>query len=107
MGARARNGMARRKSSKTKHHNEHMAHAARETHQSDHAEAVKYLREAADVLEGGGEARGEKKSISDDTRPTHTNKCAHYQILHRKNSRDTRNAPERLRRGGKILARRG
>ena len=33
----------------------------RETHQSDCAEAVKYLRDAADVLEGGGEAQGEEK----------------------------------------------
>ena len=61
MGARARNEVARRKSSKTKDHNEHMAHATRKTHQSDRAEAVKYLRDAADVLEGGGEARGEEK----------------------------------------------
>ena len=61
MGASERNKVARRKSSKTKHHNEHMAHAARKTHQSDRAEAVKYLRDAADVLKGGGEARGEDK----------------------------------------------
>jgi hypothetical protein len=61
MGARARNEVARRKSSKTKHHNEHMARAARKTHQSDRAEAVKYLRDAADVLKGGGEARREEK----------------------------------------------
>jgi hypothetical protein len=33
----------------------------RETHQSDRAEAVKYLRDAADVLKGGGEARREEK----------------------------------------------
>ena len=77
MGARVRNEVARRKSSKTKDHNEHMAHATRKTHQSDRAEAVKYLRDAADVLEGGGEARGEEESVSDDMRTTHTNKNAH------------------------------
>ena len=33
----------------------------RETHQIDCAEAVKYLRDAADVLEGDGEARGEER----------------------------------------------
>ncbi len=37
------------------------AHATRKTHQSDRAEAVKYLRDAADVLKGGGEARREEK----------------------------------------------
>ena len=44
----------------------------RETHQSDCAEAAKYLRDAADVLDKRGEARGEKKSVSEETRPTHT-----------------------------------
>jgi hypothetical protein len=84
----------RRNSSKTKQHSEHIAHAARKTHQRDHAEAVKYLRGAADVLQGRGEARGEGERVSDDTRPTHTNNYAHHQKLKRKNSGDTQNAPE-------------
>ena len=33
----------------------------RETHQCDHAEAAKYLRGAADVLEGREKVRGEEK----------------------------------------------
>jgi hypothetical protein len=36
---------------------------ARKTHQSDHAEATKFLHGAADVLEGRGEARGEEDAM--------------------------------------------
>jgi len=39
----------------------------RETHQHDHAEGAKYMHGAADELDGGGNARGEKESVSDDT----------------------------------------
>jgi hypothetical protein len=67
---------------------------ARETHHSDHVEAAKDLRGAADMLEGRGEARGEEESVSDDTRPTHTNNYAHHQKLHGKNSGGTRIAPQ-------------
>ena len=67
---------------------------ARETHQSDHAEAAKYLRGAANVLEGRGEAGGEEERVSDETRPTLTNNYAHHQKVKRKNSGGTRNAPE-------------
>jgi hypothetical protein len=61
--------------------------------QCDHAEAAKYLRGAADVLESRRDARGEEESVSDDTRPTHTNNYAHHQKWHGKNSGAARNAP--------------
>ena len=43
---------------------------ARETHQSDHAEAEKYLRGAVDVLEGREEARGEQEDKSAQNTPS-------------------------------------
>jgi hypothetical protein len=49
---------------KTYHkHDEHKAQKTCKTHQSDHAEAAKYLRGAANVLEDRGEARGGESGV--------------------------------------------
>ena len=80
---------------KTYHkHDEHKAQRTCKTDQSDHAEAAKYLRGAANVLLGRGEAQGQEERVSDDTRPSHTNNYAHHQKVQRKNSGGSRNAPE-------------
>jgi hypothetical protein len=61
----------------TKNHCE-KNHEARETHQMDLAEAAKYLRDAADVLEKGG-ARGMRKEGEHErgNTPEHTTNYAH------------------------------
>ena len=57
---------------KTYHkHDERKAQRTCKTDQSDHAEAAKYLRGAANVLLGRGEAQGQEERVSDDTRPSH------------------------------------